>query len=264
MQHCSHLDIPIWPTCSASRRSLSSYVSSILNAFADSCNRESRRIPTEHNANILQYSEYGCNKVQPRVFTEVPALYGPQMTALSGGLVYEYSQEEQDYGLVVINSNGSITLRQDYDNLQKQYNSLDKGLLESTNPSSTNIKPPACASSLISAEQFSKNFTIPVVCPGCQSLIDNGIKDAKNARLVDVSATKPKQQVYGTNGAVIQGLELTKLTGDGVNGPGQQMPTSSITSGAPAQPSESKKGAATQLNGGAWAWLAVCVAVLLM
>jgi hypothetical protein len=223
---------------------------------------EDRRLTFEPNANMSQYSEYGCNKVQPRVFTEVPALYGPQMTALSGGLVYEYSQEEQDYGLVVINSNGSLTLRQDFDNLQKQYNSLDKGLLESTNPS-TNNKPPACASSLISAEQFSKNFTIPVVCPGCQSLIDNGIKDPLNARLVDVSDTKPKQQVYGTNGALIQGLELTKLTGDGVNGPGQQMPTASTSSGAPA-PSESQKGAATQVKGGAWAWLALCVAALLI
>jgi hypothetical protein len=212
------------------------------------------------------YSEYGCNEVQPRVFTEVPALYGPSMTALSGGLVYEYSQEEQDYGLVVINANGSVTLRQDYDNLQKQYNSLDKGLLESTNPSSTSIKPPACASNLISAEQFSKNFTIPVVCPGCQSLIDNGIKDAKNARLVDVSTTKPKQQVYGTNGALIQGLELNKLSDDGVNGPGQQMPssTASTSSGAPAQPSETQKGAASQLNAGAWTWLALCVAALLI
>jgi hypothetical protein len=38
------------------------------------------------------FSEYGCNKVMPRVFDEVAALYSNQMTALSGGLVYEYSQ----------------------------------------------------------------------------------------------------------------------------------------------------------------------------
>jgi hypothetical protein len=38
------------------------------------------------------FSEYGCNKVMPRVFDEVAALYSSQMTALSGGLVYEYSQ----------------------------------------------------------------------------------------------------------------------------------------------------------------------------
>jgi hypothetical protein len=212
------------------------------------------------------YSEYGCNEVKPRVFTEVPALYGPQMKALSGGLVYEYSQEEQDYGLVQINANGSVTLRTDFDNLQGQYNKLDKNLLESTNPSSTSIKAPACASSLITAEQFSKNFTIPAVCPGCQSLIDNGISNPKNGKLVDVSATTPKQQIYGSNGALIQGLTLNKLSGDGVNGPGQgsTTPSGTSSSGAPAQPSESKKGAATKLDGAILAWFTLLVAALLV
>lgn len=59
------------------------------------------------------FSEYGCNEVQPRVFNEVEALYGKEMTSLSGGLVYEYSQEEADYGLVQINDD-NITLRTDY------------------------------------------------------------------------------------------------------------------------------------------------------
>jgi 1,3-beta-glucanosyltransferase GAS3 len=70
------------------------------------------------------FSEYGCNKPTgiARPFNEVQALYGTQMTALSGGLVYEYSQEESDYGLVVLNANGSVSLRADYDNLQSQYN----------------------------------------------------------------------------------------------------------------------------------------------
>jgi hypothetical protein len=210
------------------------------------------------------YSEYGCNEVKPRVFAEVETLYGKEMTALSGGLVYEYSQEEQDYGLVQINANGSITLRTDYDNLQGAYNKLDKSLLESTNPSSTSIKAPACASNLITAEQFSKNFTIPAVCPGCQDLIDNGIKDPKNGKLVDVSTTKPKQQVFGTNGALISNLELTKMSNDGVNSPGGKPSTSGTTSGSPAAPSESKKGTATRLDGGAWGWLVLSVAALLI
>jgi hypothetical protein len=197
------------------------------------------------------------------VFTEVQALYGQQMTVLSGGLVYEYTQEEQDYGLVVVNTNGSVTLRVDYDNLQGQYNRLDNNLLQSTNPASTEIDPPACASSLISAENFSKNFSIPAVCPGCQALIDNGIQNPKNGRLQDVTTTKPKQEVYGSNGVLVQGLELNKLSDNGVNGPGNQTTTPSSTSAAPAQPSESKKGAATRLDN-AWAWLALLVAALLI
>jgi hypothetical protein len=185
------------------------------------------------------------------VFNEVQALYGTQMTALSGGLVYEFTQEEQDYGLVVVNSNGSVSLRTDYDNLQSQYNKLDKNLIEATNPSSTGIKPPACAPSLIVAQQFSKNFTIPAVCPDCQSLINSGISNPLNGKLVDVSSTTPKQQVYGSNGALVQGLQLNKQSNDGVNGPGGQSTTPSTTaSGGAAQPSESKKAAATKLDGG--------------
>lgn len=40
------------------------------------------------------FSEYGCNKVQPRQFFEVQALYGVNMTGvMSGGIIYEYVQE---------------------------------------------------------------------------------------------------------------------------------------------------------------------------
>jgi len=213
-------------------------------------------------SDFKQYSEYGCNKVQPRGFTEVGALYGPEMTALSGGLVYEYTQEEQDYGLVVVNSNGSISLKTDFDNLQTQYNRLDRELLTKTNPSSTGIQPPACASNLITAAEFSKNFTIPAVCPGCQSLIDNGISDPKNGKLVDVSATKPKMDVYGSNGQVVQGLELRKLSGNGVNGPGGQTTTPSGSGTAPNQPQESKKGAAAHLRIGSVAWTVIAALFL--
>lgn len=59
------------------------------------------------------FSEYGCNNVKPRTFTNVPVLYGDQMSVLSGGLVYEYTQESDEYGLVAINSSKEVTLMQD-------------------------------------------------------------------------------------------------------------------------------------------------------
>lgn len=215
-------------------------------------------------SNIEQYSEYGCNKVQPRVFTEVGTLYGPQMTSLSGGLVYEYSQEEQDYGLAVINENGTVSLKTDFDNLQKEYNKLDRDLLQTANPSSTNIKPPKCDKSLISAEQFSRNFSIPAVCPGCQDLIDNGIENPKNGKLVDVTTTKPKWEVYGSNGQAVTGLELKKVGDDGVNAPGGGSTTPSGTGTSSNKPQESKKGAAAQMKAGGTLLLTVVVLVALL
>ncbi|KAG7802073.1 hypothetical protein KL944_002450 [Ogataea haglerorum] len=71
------------------------------------------------------FSEYGCNNVRPREFTEVQAIYSDEMTDVwSGGIVYMYFQEENDYGLVSIKDNTVSTLA-DYTNLKSELENID-------------------------------------------------------------------------------------------------------------------------------------------
>lgn len=66
------------------------------------------------------FAEYGCNEVQPRPFTEVGALYGDQMTNVwSGGIMYMYFQERNDYGVVEV-KNGAASKLADFDTLKTQ------------------------------------------------------------------------------------------------------------------------------------------------
>jgi len=47
------------------------------------------------------WSEDGCNLVRPRTFSDMQAIYGPNMTPImSGTIVYEWTQETNDYGII--------------------------------------------------------------------------------------------------------------------------------------------------------------------
>jgi hypothetical protein len=51
-------------------------------------------------------SEYGCIKNRPRKFEEMEPMMGKEMSSVySGVLMYEYSLEDNDYGIVKINGN---------------------------------------------------------------------------------------------------------------------------------------------------------------
>lgn len=47
------------------------------------------------------FSEVGCNVVRPRIWSEMTAIFGPQMTPiLSGAIAYEWVQEANNYGII--------------------------------------------------------------------------------------------------------------------------------------------------------------------
>uniref|UniRef100_A0A093XD34 1,3-beta-glucanosyltransferase n=2 Tax=Talaromyces marneffei PM1 TaxID=1077442 RepID=A0A093XD34_TALMA len=186
---------------------------------------------TEDFTNItvpVFFSETGCNNVRPRVFSEIQAIYGPDMSqALSGALVYEYTQEANDYGLVNLNSNGTVSLLVDFENLRSQYSKLDFSAITASNSSQTAITPPVCDPKQITSN-ITKSFRVPDRVDGIDDMIKNGVtKNVSVGALVSVSSTKINQTVYDSNGNIVTGLMLNVLSNGAVNTPSNSTTVSS-------------------------------------
>ncbi|CAO3609909.1 unnamed protein product [Cunninghamella echinulata] len=107
-------------------------------------------------------SEYGCNLHSPRPFTEVGAIYSkPMSDVFSGGVAYEWTQEDNQYGLVQILAYNSasdgagtaqVKLLPDYTYLQKELAKVSKLMKNSNN------------SSLIKMDDFNEQRSAPS-CP---------------------------------------------------------------------------------------------------
>lgn len=203
-------------------------------------------------------SEYGCREIRPRVFDETAALYSSKMNPyFSGGVVYEYTQEKNDFGLVVLNSDGSAKLKTDYDNFSNQLAGLNITELQSTSNSGDPTPFPKCSSSLIKDKGYPKDFAKIPSPPddGLAELIKDGVASPKNGKLVTISNLKVKQVVKNSDDSVLTGLEVKRLT-DG-NVPTQTSvgsvtaptATGTGTTEAPAETSDSAAVGMKQLGG---------------
>ena len=164
------------------------------------------------------FSEYGCNAVQPRTFSEVQALYSEKMSeAFSGGLVYEFVQEANDFGLVKIKDNGDAELMSDFENLRTQYSKLDLDRLQTSKKSQTSKEPVECSPDLISSDKFS--FDLPERPGEVQGMIDHGCDFVTPGKLVDAPPKDIPHAVFDHNGREVQHVKLNVVEDGESNNP---------------------------------------------
>lgn len=209
------------------------------------------------------FSEYGCIVPYPRVFTEVPEIYSDQMSGVfSGGVAYEFTEGDNNYGLVNVSTDGTARLIPDYYTLKDQLASLDWTSIQGKTPPADSPQPPRCSSSLLNSGKFSTDFALPILPPGAQDLINNGVSSPRNGKIVTIGMppplgpaflifkirpTEPSPDNYTSpylvedqNGNVIAGLEVKPLANDQINqpGPNNEGTGSSSGSGTAGSPSE--------------------------
>lgn len=107
------------------------------------------------------FSETGCNTVPPRTFQDQTAILGPEMNGLwSGAIIYEWIQEQNNYGLISYGPKVDATavgappdgfprsgtptpVQPDFSNLQAQWATLNPTGIQEGAYSPT-LTPPPC------------------------------------------------------------------------------------------------------------------------
>lgn len=155
------------------------------------------------------FSEYGCNKVSPRTFQEVGTIYGDQMTDVwSGGIVYMYFQEDNDYGLVSVSGNSVSTL-QDYKNYQSQIQKISPSLAAASAESASLVLNTACPTA-------TNNWEAATALPPTP---DKEVCDCMSNSVSCVVSSKVSSDDYADLFATVCGMvDCSGINGNGTTG----------------------------------------------
>ncbi|WBW73409.1 cell wall 1,3-beta-glucanosyltransferase Gas5 [Schizosaccharomyces osmophilus] len=145
----------------------------------------------------LFFSEYGCNTVSKesdgtpdRPFDEVDALFSDQMSSVfSGGLVYEYSEEGSNYGLVTVNGD-SVKTSKNYETLKQKYGNAAKFSGDNgynKDPQTINCPPD---------DNDWKSFPLPSTPSEAEQFIKSGAGQP-------LGLNAPSNQASGSNGTAL-------------------------------------------------------------
>ncbi|UKZ77274.1 hypothetical protein TrVFT333_004994 [Trichoderma virens FT-333] len=197
------------------------------------------------------FSEYGCNTPMPRYWNEVQAIYGDDMTPVfSGGVVYEYTEEANHYGLVNITGD-TLQILGDYNRLKDQLAKVNWKKVQSQKATNKAPAPPKCTSNLIQVKGFDNNFTLPVPLPAHKP----------KGALVEISDWNVKLNVKDADGNKLTGLKVVPLSDDETNWSGKNSAdtgsanTTSSDSGSSSSSNNSSSKSDSKDKDSAAAWM---------
>ncbi|APA14203.1 hypothetical protein SS1G_12017 [Sclerotinia sclerotiorum 1980 UF-70] len=157
------------------------------------------------------FAEYGCNVVQPREFTEVGAIYGDQMTEVwSGGIVYMYFQEANDYGLVSV-SGDTVSKLPDFTALSKQLASATPSSTNSASYTVTNTVAQACPAT---GTAWAASSNLPPIANAdlCECMVSS-LSCVANSGISGNSSADLFDYVCGLDSAACDGISKNATTG---------------------------------------------------
>ncbi|KAF3912764.1 hypothetical protein ABW20_dc0105542 [Dactylellina cionopaga] len=129
------------------------------------------------------FSEYGCNEVLPRTFGDANAIYSADMnTIFSGGIVYEFNQEVNNFGLVDVDAKtGNAKILPDYNTIRQVYSKVQLP----TAKTARKINRPTCSKTFPTIKAFDARAAVDQI-PDITALIKSGVKGVTPGKLVDV------------------------------------------------------------------------------
>ncbi|MCJ1312167.1 1,3-beta-glucanosyltransferase gas1 [Agyrium rufum] len=158
------------------------------------------------------FAEYGCIQPAPRLFTDTLSLFSSNMTGVwSGGFVYEYFQEANDYGLVSIDGNSVSTLS-DYKVYSTQIAKVDPTGVNAGSYNPTNTAARACPTEDATFEADSSPLPPTPNNELCSCMVQNLTCVAKSDLSSDLIGP-----LFGTVCGLADGL-CDGITGNGTTG----------------------------------------------
>lgn len=160
------------------------------------------------------FSEYGCNETPQRFWTETQSIYGEDMYhVFSGGVVYEYTMEKNDYGLVQLGDNpkDEAEILGDYVRLRSELSKIDWEKVQGMKPENNDNDFVTCKPSLIKEKGFLNNFTLPELPPGAPKIIKNGVKPKPSGKIIEIDSWDVTLPVVDTQGNRLTNLAVKPL-----------------------------------------------------